>query len=307
MKILRVLFSLALLILVPFSYAQTQIPVVNPSFEQGFAASGNGAGGPWSYQTPTGWTKSGGGNSGLWQPDTSGCGYKSIPDGTTVVWNDGVTISQDLQQPALASQIYLVTVWVGHRNCEPPNSYTITLLAGTTPLCTWVGSNSTIPVGTFAAQINTCQTTATPPSGDLTISLSSNGVEVEFDDVSISATPLVAPVQNSITVNISVTFDDGSIPTIYTVNVNDVTDPKNTIGQLSLTPDPVTGVASGQFNLISTKQYQVALLAMGAVAEQTFYDGGLVLTIMPKISQTKFTIVLSKANSTVVSFDSSAQ
>ena len=119
--------------------------------------------------------------------------------------------------------------------------------------------------------------------------------------------PPPPPIQNIVTVNISATYDDGSIPTILTVNVNDTTNPKNTLGQLSLTPDPVTGAASGVFTLVNTETYQVALLVAGSQVGQTFYDGGLVLALMPQLSQANFSIVLFKATGAVKSFTSGAQ
>jgi hypothetical protein len=202
---------IALLFALPL-YAQTPVPIVNPSFDvtPSVPNFSQGEGGAWGSTAPVGWNMTGG-NGGLWQPDTSSCGYKSIPDGITVAWSDGATFSQDLG-PIQSNTIYTVTVYVGHRNCEPTNTYIISLLAGNTSLCSWTGSNSTIPVGTFVAEVNNCQTAT--PSGDLILQFSSAGTEVNFDDVSVSYVQII-PTDNltfGTTANCNgiIAYDDGS-------------------------------------------------------------------------------------------------
>ena len=115
----------------------------------------------------------------------------------------------------------------------------------------------------------------------------------------------IPPIQNPMTVNISATYDDGSIPTILTVGISDVTTAPTTT--LSLTPDPITGKAGGTFTVTSGRIYEVALFAAGSQVGQTFYEGDLVLALMPQISQANFSVVLFKATGAVKSFSSSAQ
>jgi hypothetical protein len=245
--------ALFLLLASPLA-AQTVVPIVNPSFEQGFVAAGNavGAGGAYSLQSPTGWTRlPTSSNSGLWQPDTSTCGYKTVPDGSTVWWSNGATITQDLKQPALPLTIYTVTVYVGHRNCFPTSTYTISLLAGSTVLCSWTGTNAAIPLGSFAAEVNACTTVA--PSGDLTVSLSSGGEEVDFDDVSIS---YVATVPTD-----ALTF--GTTPTCSGIVAYD--DGSNLFGQTTM-PFSVLQLQGAAWVNIGTPQIAPNGLISGSVA-----------------------------------------
>jgi hypothetical protein len=118
--------------------------------------------------------------------------------------------------------------------------------------------------------------------------------------------PTSAPIANIVTVSISATYDDGSIPTILSVAVADVTSPTTTVTELSLTPNPTTGLASGSFTLSSTETYEVILYMAGTQVGQTFYQGNLVLALMPQISQANFTLVLFKASGAVKSFTSGA-
>lgn len=216
----------------PVLMAQTQVSIVNPSFEvsPNVPNASPGEGGPWGYAPIGGWTATGG-QSGLWQPDTSSCGYTSVPNGSTVLWNDGATVSQVLTVPAQANSIYTVTVYVGHRGCEPTNSYTITLSAGTTVLCSWTGSNSSIPADTFVAEMNTCTTTGTPPTGNLTISLASGGTEVDFDNVSISVS-LLGPALPPLNLNIATK--------VVFCKVCDRTDDTPAQGSIAFIQGPVT-------------------------------------------------------------------
>jgi hypothetical protein len=173
--LLALLFPLALA-------AQT---VVNPSFEVNPSVPNfsQGTGGPWGTAAPSGWTMTG--NGGLWQPDTTVCGYNSLPNGATVAWSDGATFSQDVGQ-AQANQVYTLTVFVGHRGCQPTANFTISLYSGTTLLCQTVGTNANIPQNTFVSE-NCSATITAAPMADLVIQLSASGSEVDFDEVSLVA------------------------------------------------------------------------------------------------------------------------
>jgi len=283
---------LALSILVPLGYGQ-QVPIINPSFEA------NPPTGNYNYGTPTGWTcPNVGGGHGMQNPTPAQ--LSSGIKGNTVVWiNGGAFCTQD-SGPADPTKNYSLTVSVGSQSGYG-GAYTVSY-AG----CSVSGTASYAQSGSLVPITLPCPT----PTGELIISLASTNGQAIFDNVTLTATPNVPPpppLQNIVTVSISATYDDGSIPTILTVNVNDITDPKNTIGQLNLTPDSVTGAAIGVFTLASTETYQVTLVAMGSQVGQTFYDGGLVLTLMPKVSQANFSIVLFKATGAVKSFTSGAQ
>ena len=243
--------ALALLLLASVAKAQTFIPVINGSFEQGAAVSGGvGTGGPWSNQVPAGWTKTGSGNSGLWTPDSTVCGYKSIPDGSTVVWNDGATFTQDLGVAVVTNNIYSVTAYVGHRGCQGTSTYSISLLAGDTVLCSWSGTNSTIPINTFNAVTNSCPI-LTDQSGDLKVSFTSFGTEADFDNVSVSYTSSV-PVIPNVVLNINsgsvAVYDDGSPILPGDVLVGQLQTPTSNIGIGTISSD-TAGNLSGSITV----------------------------------------------------------
>lgn len=154
------------------AFAQTPVPITNPSFE-----------------TTGGWV----GNFGTWQP--SAIAYTAlIPDGKIIaaINNTGTAVN-DLGVAALPNSTYVLTFWVGHRNDGYAAPGTYQLLAGTTPLCSLTLNSATIPIGTFAQQTLTCVTNATPPTGDLIISIVSNGTQTDVDDFALAVTPVAPP------------------------------------------------------------------------------------------------------------------
>jgi hypothetical protein len=160
---------LALLLLASPAFAQTPVPVVNPSFE---------ASGGWTF----------GPGSGPWAPGSGA--YASIPDGKLIGYaNANGSITQDLGVSALSNNIYTLQLWVGHRLDGYAAKATIQLLAGTTSLCSLTVDSSTIPAGTFAQQTLTCPVGATAPTGDLIISVVSAGTQTDIDNVTLSYAP----------------------------------------------------------------------------------------------------------------------
>lgn len=164
--LLALLFPLAL-------FAQTPVAIQNANFAASPSVPNTGSGGVWGNAPISGWATSG--PVGLWQPDTTGCGFASQA-GNTLAWmNGGSTLSQDLGVGAASGLTYTLTVPIGLRGCFYPVNYTISLSVGATSLCAQNGSNGTLTVGTLTPQTITCQIPTPAPSGDLVISISVPG------------------------------------------------------------------------------------------------------------------------------------
>lgn len=141
--------------------------------------------GSWNNGPISGWTITGG-NAGSWQPGPGA--FTSVPDGKTVVFSNGATISQTLNATLSPYTTYTLSVDVGQRLEGLASNYTISLLAGNMLLNALSGSNSLIPLGTFQDEFFGFTTGATVPSGDLSISLFSAGAQTAFDNVRLTAT-----------------------------------------------------------------------------------------------------------------------
>lgn len=163
-------------------------PVIqNPSFEQSAVLPNvDTALGSYSVGGVPGWTVTGA--AGLWQP-TAREFTSALPDGSTLAWSNGGTLSQDLGVPAAANATYTLTVHVGRRIEGYVATYTVNLNAGTTNLCTATGSNGDFAAGTFKQISLTCPAGAAPPTGNLSISLGATGTQVNFDNVTLTSGP----------------------------------------------------------------------------------------------------------------------
>lgn len=166
-----------LLLAAPLASAQTTVPIQNPSFEQSAPVN------DWNNGPVPGWNCTGSG--GLWQPLSRGY-YATVPDGATVLWKGSGPCSQDTGLPVAANRIYKLTVPVGHRKDGYDNSYTLSLSAGTTVLCTKTGSNALITLGGWAPQELPCTIGDVAPAGNLVVTLSAAGSQVAFDNVTLS-------------------------------------------------------------------------------------------------------------------------
>lgn len=183
--------AILLLLSVPL-HAQT---VQNPSFESPMPLP-NSYFGVYGNPPIPNWTTTG--NVCVWQP--SSAEFTAIPDGKTVLCMDAGTATQDLGVPAAANTLYKLTVAIGQRLDGLNNTYSIALNAGTTNLCTSMGSNATVPPGTFQDVSASCSAGATPPTGNLNILLTSDGRQVEFDNVRLTSAPIVVPQRISLIV-----------------------------------------------------------------------------------------------------------
>jgi hypothetical protein len=176
-------------------YADSTIPVQNASFELfnplTVPCAGPGACAYNSGPIP-GWTIAGQGGS--WQPSTS---YFNLPlsdGGKIVAYTNGGTISQTLTGiSVLANTTYTLSVFVGNRLDGFTNTYSIALDAGSTVLCSFSGSSSTIAAGTFADQTCSFPSGSVIPSGDLSIVLTGGGPQSDFDNVSLTTSSVPEP------------------------------------------------------------------------------------------------------------------
>jgi hypothetical protein len=134
------------------------------------------------------WTTTGG-QSGSAMLDSSL--YTSIPDGSLIAYTNGGTISQTLTGISLLpNSIYTLSVYVGNRFDQEITDYSFSLLAGSTVLNTFSGSNGTITPGTFEQEFLTYTTGSIVTAGDLGIELSSAGGQGDFDDVQLTVVPV---------------------------------------------------------------------------------------------------------------------
>jgi hypothetical protein len=120
-----------------------------------------------------------------------------IPDGSTVAFSNGSTISQTLTGTSLqASSTYVLSVFVGDRTDNEVSDYSLSLYAGSTLLGTFSGSNGSITPGTFAQEFLTYSTGSTVAAGDLTIDLTSAGIQTDFDNIQLTVNPADRPADN---------------------------------------------------------------------------------------------------------------
>jgi hypothetical protein len=175
------LFVLCLALTGVPAFADTSIPIQNASFETSSSVLGPGG---FNFLAMPGWTITG--SDGSFQP-TSANYILPLPDGITVAWSNGGTISQTLTGTSLQpNSTYTLTVAVGHRLGGYVANYTIQLDAGSTVLATVSASNSSITPGTFMDVVLTYTTGSTVTPGDLAIVLITNGSQINFDNVRAS-------------------------------------------------------------------------------------------------------------------------
>ena len=176
-------------------YADSTIPVQNASFES-FNPLTIPCVGPGTCAYNLGpipeWTTVG--QAGSWQPSSS---YFNLPlpdGGKIVAYSNGGTISQTLTGiSVLANTTYTLSVFIGNRFDGYTNTYSIALDAGSTVLCSFSGSSSTIAAGTFAQETCSFPSGSVVPSGDLSIVLTGGGPQADFDKVSLTTSSVPEP------------------------------------------------------------------------------------------------------------------
>jgi hypothetical protein len=170
--------------------AQTQVTIQNPSFETHNALTSSASNtGSWNAGPIPSWNCSGA-FFGSWQPAVPNA-FSAIPDGSDVIFVSG-SCTQNLGVTAVPNSIYTLTAFTGHRadsTADNSSTWIISLYAGTTQLCAASGPVSTVPVGAFLQQTLSCPVGASPPSGNLVVSLSDSGNEAVFDGISLVNNP----------------------------------------------------------------------------------------------------------------------
>jgi hypothetical protein len=166
------------------------VTVDNPSFETlpaGGLPIGCGTGCSYSVAAIPGWIN--GGGSGQFQPgsvDGNFAYFNYVPDGITVAYSNGGTISQTVGPTVEDGITYTLTVDIGVRNDDQPYVGTADLMLGGT-VC---GATGTAPSpGDWSPYTATCTGTLGEVGDPITIQLNSVGDQGDFDEVGLSATP----------------------------------------------------------------------------------------------------------------------
>ena len=183
----------ALLILAPGGFAQvTDFTVNNYSFETlpGNAMSSCGGSCVYEYGPIPGWNENN--NNSCQQNITGYYGAASEPnppayDGTYFAFSNGGTISQTVSPTIVAGDTYDLQVAVLSRT-DAPNDALVQLEIGNTVVAT-APTTGTNYSGTWSLENAVFTANAGEAGQQLTILLSSSGVQGGFDDVTLTAVP----------------------------------------------------------------------------------------------------------------------
>jgi hypothetical protein len=187
--------SLGLCLSLGTARADYSITVLNPSFEilpGGGLPDGCGVGCSYSVAPIPGWTNTG--TSGQFQPGSSSGNFayfNAVPNGLTVAYSNGGTITQTVGPTVQAGQTYTLNVWLGNRNdgYDGQGSAALVLDYGTPSATTYLASGTPAPRGEFSLFTATFTGTALTAGDTITIDLIASGAQGDFDNVSLSATP----------------------------------------------------------------------------------------------------------------------
>lgn len=167
------------------------LPVLNPSFE---GPSCGPVGGIGVTCTPENWAVTGVYAGAFFPPADA---WSSIPDGLQVGFSNGGSLTQALDAYIAPGTIYTLSVWVSQRWTAGSFQPEIQLLGGSTALFTMNLSNPGGAIPTRDEKLNwtwenwTMSWTA-PTEGpiigqQLSISLGGDGIQTDFDNVSLDA------------------------------------------------------------------------------------------------------------------------
>ena len=190
MRIQSVLSSVTTLCLFSVLAHAGPLTVVNPSFETVPVGGFNhpNPDGPFNVGSVPGWTLSGPGPSGEYQPVLNGNTFNNLDDGPTVAYSNSGTISQDIGtvDPGM---IYTMTVDIGNR-IDTGNFASADLLINGV---TYAALGTTGPKGTWTTFTATYQSLAADVGDTITIELRSTGGQADFDNVTASSSPVPTP------------------------------------------------------------------------------------------------------------------
>lgn len=158
------------------------VNVANHSFEDQVLADGVNVVGI------AGWGNSSG---GVFNPTTAS--FTTVPDGVNTAWLNGGSATQTLVTALTANTAYTLMVDVGDRNDWATfPGYSVALLAGNTVLAS--ESSLTPNNGWLTSTVNYSAFAGNPLLGSaLTIRLTSNGTQVNFDNVRLDVSPIPEP------------------------------------------------------------------------------------------------------------------
>jgi hypothetical protein len=191
---LLLLAILALSFIAAPAHADT-IAITDPSFESPLVPPITGCGGTCAFTASIpGWMISPGGIAGQFQPGSSAFFTVPLPDGNTVAYSNGSTISQTLSATLAPNTTYTLSVDVGRRVDASLTNFEIDLLAGGNIFAFQTFSNGFTP-GTFALESLSFTTGANVlPGQQLGIAFSNPfPVQLNYDNVQLSASPVPEP------------------------------------------------------------------------------------------------------------------
>jgi hypothetical protein len=173
------------------------IPIQNASFETAALplTTPCGTGCSYNFGPIPGWTISG--TAGLFQPGSFF--NPGQVDGNIAAFTNTGAITQILGTSLATDTIYTLSVFIGDRNDGLNGNYIIALDAGSTPLCSFGDSSAKIKKGTFVDETCTFQSGSIFPSGLLKIVLTGTSGQVDFDNVSLTSTPVPEPSSAALT------------------------------------------------------------------------------------------------------------
>ncbi len=178
---------------------EQEVMITNPGFEDPVLADGE------VIDNAPGWVTTIGGSDGIFNPDFSMYPGGSAAEGNNAAFNNGVDIRQVLSATLQPNFCYRLQVAIGRRLDEPFPGYRVELQAGGEVL---VAEDSQTPApGEWvdAAVVFNTGDSHTQLGNNLEIHLISEGVQVNFDNVRLTAGPsanlpkvrIVAPSGNT--------------------------------------------------------------------------------------------------------------
>ena len=156
----------------------TAVTVVNPSFETSYAQPYNcGVNCSWNTSGIPGWAGEGSFNPG---PPATTTYFNYVPDGITVAYSNGGSISQTVSAAALANRTYILQVDLGYRKDYADNGNIELVIGSHTIFGTGAAPQGSGDWATWTASFTT---SAADIGAPISIVLNSPGAQGDFDNV----------------------------------------------------------------------------------------------------------------------------